>query len=270
MQSVAAAGDYLLYLYGFVRPDLAPPVFDGVEPGAPVFLVSAGDIACAASVVPAEPYLEGDAGDPAARAAWLTSRAMRHHEVLTSLHAAGAVLPLKFGATCRVESDVRAMLEDFGDTLAPLLDRLGGKDEWTLKISADVDAIDARFERESPALQQLRELEAGLPEGRAYFARKQRERTAATLVAQTLAALEDTVCDRLSALELPMVRAGRASDSRLKTITDIALLVDRADRPALEAALGELQADHAACGLAFALVGPWPPYSFVPPLTRNA
>ena len=262
MESLTADPDVerLHYLYGFVDARAPLPAVDGVEPDAPVFAIASDGVACVVSLVPARDY----GGSGAARDEhWLAPRALRHHEVLSALHRVTTVLPLRFGASCASSADVRALLADRQATLRERLSAFHGMDEWTLRITADAAAIADRLERESPVLIELRERAATLPEGRAYFVRKQRANAAAALASQTLAAIEDEVIGRLG---LPVVRGRRAVAG---AFAEAALLVGRDGVDALKAALADLEAEQAWCGLRFAIVGPWPPYSFVPALGGN-
>lgn len=255
----------VLHLYGFVLASLRLPWLTGIDPETAVFLIPCGDVSCAVSRVREAAYAAPAAGDDSDPTAWLTARALRHHNVITQLHAAGGVLPLKFGTICRDEADVRSLLADLHDTLTNLLVTVAQKDEWTLKISADPAAIAERRERESPAFAALRQAEAAMPEGRAYFARKQRAQAAATGVAAWLAVLDDAICERLAQLAVPVIRTERAGSGGIR---DTALLVDRGSMDGIAGALAALQDEHAWCGLSFALSGPWAPYSFVPALDR--
>ena len=262
-------GEHLLYLYGFVSAAAQLPPLEGIEPGATVFLVRSQDLACAASVVNADDYRPGGDGDRAERAAWVTARAVRHHEVVAKLHQAGGVLPLKFGTTCASDRDVRGLLDELADTLRDLLATIARSDEWTVKMSADIPAITERVERETPSLAAMRAAENALPEGRAYFARKQRARAVGEQVARVLGQIEDAVCDRLSEAGHAVARPRRAADGSVRDLADAAVLVDRTGLDALKATLAALQAEHAASSLSFTLVGPWPPYSFVAALPRK-
>jgi hypothetical protein len=247
-------------LYGFVDARAPLPAVEGVEPDTPVFAIASDGVACVVSLVPARDY--GQSG--AARDEhWLAPRALRHHEVLSAVHRVTPVLPLRFGASCASGADVRALLADRQATLREKLSAFQGTDEWTLRMTADAGAIADRLERESPALIELRERAATLPDGRAYFVRKQRASTAAALASQALAAIEDDVIGRLG---LPAVRGRRAVAG---AFAEAALLVGRAGVDALKAALADLEAEQAWCGLRFAIVGPWPPYSFAPALDGN-
>lgn len=262
---VSPLADTILYLYGFVRASAPMPPIAGIEPGSTVFLVAVGDAACAASYVPGSIY-QSPEPRVAPPSEWLTRRAVRHHEVIEALHATGGVLPLKFGSLCQTGDDLRDLLNDLRPAIADRLDRVAGKDEWTLKSTVDAEAIAGQIERESTQVIALHEREAALSEGRAYFVRKQRMRLVATLISERLAALEDAVGDRLARLDIPVVRMRRSPDSPPAALIDAALLVDRQCLDRLKETLIDLQVEHAACGLRVTLVGPWPPYSFVPAL----
>jgi Gas vesicle synthesis protein GvpL/GvpF len=248
------------YLYGFLRSSAPLPALEGLERGAPVFAVGSDEVACAVSLVPAVEYQQhGLARDER----WLAPRAMRHHEVLSALHRATAVLPLRFGTLCASGDDVRALLADRSAELMQALASVDGRDEWTLRMTADADAIANRCDRESPVLIELREREAGLSEGRAYFARKQRANTLAVLVSHAMAAIEDAALERVARPCARVVRGRRAS---MPACAEAALLVARDDLAAIKMTLADVEAEQAWCGLRFALTGPWPVYSFAPAL----
>ena len=98
----------------------------------------------------------------------------------------------------------------------------------------DAEAIAGLIERESAAVIALREREVALPEGRAYFVRKQRMRLVATLISERLAVLEDAVGDRLAGLGVPLVRMRRSPENPGNALTDAPLLVDRGALDALK------------------------------------
>lgn len=257
MESVSTASeDPVLYLFGFVaRPRSIQPV-EGMEPGSQVVFVESGDLACAASPVSLRAFSATiDASSPE-HAEWLGRHAWRHHEILSRLHASATVLPLKFGTLCPDATVARGILEERHATIASLLDRFAGLDEWTLRICLDEEGIASRLERESPELLRMQAAEAALPEGHAYFARRMRLKTTAGLVARVVAGVHAQVLDRLSGLGIEMAKNGGGA----------ALLVDRERFEGVREALRTLESEHADCGAAFELVGPWPPYSFVPAL----
>jgi hypothetical protein len=265
VEAVTTVGaDTVLYLYGFVRP--SADLSRVGEAGAAVLLVEAGDVACAVSAVPAIDYhLPPDASTAAQQLEWVTPRAWRHHEVLRLLHSSGAVVPLKFGTLCADALHVLALLERLRDPVLGLLARFEGKDEWTLRMRADIEALSLAVQATRPDLIASKDEAARLPEGRAYFARKQLQKATADIVTAMLARVEHDVYERLSAAAIDMAPVDPlpASGSREGgVIANAPLLVERGRFAELEAILAQLEQEQADAHLAFELVGPWPPYSF--------
>jgi DNA-binding MarR family transcriptional regulator len=252
----------VLYLYGLLRAGADTSSVEGVEEGSAVFLVENGCIGCAASVVPASGYgrrLDSSPND----LAWLTPRAWRHHEVLRQLHVRGAVIPLKFGVLCDSAEDGRAMLGELPPTVTDMLARLEGKDEWTVRTTADEASLSGIAVQSSDELRRmLREIER-LPDGRAYFARKQLQKATADWVAAYVDEIEAAVHGRLAALgaEVAHMPRPRRGDRQGDAVAEAAVLVERDRFRELEAALRELE-EAQAPRVRFELVGPWPPYSF--------
>jgi Gas vesicle synthesis protein GvpL/GvpF len=246
-----------LYLYGIVRHPAELPQCDAIEDGTAVDVIPAGGIACVVSPVRAADYAPAATGRTAAeQLEWVTPRAWRHHEVVSRLHTATTVIPLKFGTLCTGEDDVRAMLERCSEPIGALLNRLRGRDEWTLSIRIDSDCVTGRFERDDGELRELCAAERSLPEGRAYFVRKKRQQRAASLIAAEFAATTDHVHSRIAGVVDGCCDNGRAAPAAT-------LLVDRARFGDLTDCLAALEAEHAANALALELRGPWAPYSFV-------
>jgi gas vesicle protein GvpL/GvpF len=251
------SGERALYLYGIVAHPVELPGCDAIELGTSLDSIAAAGIACVVSSVRADDYCSSSIGpSAAAQLEWVTPRAWRHHEVVRRLHAMTTVIPLKFGTLCSSVEDVRGLLTRFAGTIATLLDRLGGKDEWTLTIRIDIDRVAAGIEGDDRELHALRALENTLPEGRAYFVRKKHQQRAAQLLEAHVAATTDEVHARIAA----HVDACCAEN---KPAHVAALLVDRARFAELAASLAELEAEHASSGLSLELRGPWAPYGFV-------
>jgi hypothetical protein len=266
MEAAALTDDAVLYLYGFVLPSIDLSGLTGVLDKRPdVFLIQMGGVACAASLVPAGEYKGPPASDGAAeQLEWVAPRAWHHHEVLQHVHTAGTVVPFKFGTLCPSVQDVHTMLRRLRGRILDLLAYFRGKDEWTLNVCADNEALAALHATE-PELLALELEAAGLPDGRRYFARKKCERAAAAFVEKTVDMLKTKVLSELSTLQIEILEARKAVMAPRATarhIVTAALLVDRALFGELKMRLADLEAEYVECGLTLELVGPWPPYSF--------
>jgi len=243
-----------LYLHGFVGYPVCASALAAIARLPGVFIVETGTVACAVRVVTASEYEHPPATDDhAAQLEWLAPRVRSHHEVLRTLHAAGTVVPFKFGALCPGVEELRTLLGEYHDAIAGLLTRFDGKDEWSLKVSADEDALSSFYLRSRQELIALEREHECLPEGRAHFARKKLQQATAALVAETLDTIEQQVFARLARLDV------ESSGS----LSHAALLVDRDRFADVEHSFAELEDEHAALHLTIELTGPWPPYSFV-------
>jgi len=248
--------DGVLYLYGFVPAATDVSTVTAVEQDADTFLVPLGEIACAASAVPAHAYRRPpDESSPAEQLEWVTPRAWRHHQVLRRLHHTATVVPLKFGTLCADATQARALLRDHHAAIAALLAAFRGKDEWTLNTIIDEPALTASLVAADPQLVALEQEAMRLPPGRAYFARKKLQQVTADRIRERRQ-------DAHGAAWRSAVERGLACVPREQGNGTLPLLIERTRFAELEVALAELEDAHAASHVRFELVGPWPPYSF--------
>jgi hypothetical protein len=271
MEAVTTAGgDAVLYLYGFVPAgtDVSTVAASGVD----LFLVELGDVACAAGVVKAMDYHLPAGATGAEQLEWIAPRVWRHHEVLTRLQASAAVVPLKFGTLCPAAAEAHGMLGRLGPSIAALLARFHGKDEWTLTMSADGSDLSAALQATRPELVALGEEARTLPEGRAYFARKKLQQATTEAADAVLAHIEQRVAERVASAGVERAIEARTPGNAAARdrFASMAVLVERSRFAELETVLRELEAEYTTPPVTFELVGPWPPYSFVTGLDLTA
>ena len=246
-----------VYMYGLLAPTAAVDGLTAVEDGREVFLISSGSVACAATIVAGEAWLDEKAA-AAESADWITPRAWRHHEVLRMLHATGGVVPLKFGTLCADVDAVKGILGRLREPIADLLEQFRGRDEWTLRTVVDEAVLSAAIQQGNPELLALQEA-SDLPAGRAYFLRKRLQKTTSELMEKYVDMIHALLRSRLTGTGWRAMPVAAPHGAR-RTGIDLALLVDRALFSELERVLEELESEHS--GVTFELVGPWPPYSF--------
>ena len=255
----------LLYLYGLVPAAAELKGVAGVDNASNVFFVRHEEVACAVSFVPSQEYQDSDGRNPTEQLEWVMPRAWRHHEVLSHLHTAGAVVPLKFGTVCPTEHDVRAMLSRLRASILDLLVRFGGKDEWTLTVSVDRDALTSVLQSEDPRLSALCREAESLAGGRAYMLRRKLEQATAAVAAEKLAALEEVLFRRLFTAGLVSASiepTPKQPPTGTQLFINAALLLERHRFTDLEANLATFEEEHDTLRLRAHLTGPWPPYSF--------
>jgi hypothetical protein len=153
------------------------------------------------------------------------------------------------------------MLADRRDTLAAALDVLAGREEWSVKLLLDREALAAglRGPAEAPA-------EPG--SGAAYLLLRREERRLREALDDRAAGLAEDVHARLQ--ERAVDARVRPAQSRELSgyegdmVLNGAYLVEHDQAGELRALVAELEQRHAPLGARIELGGPFPPYSFVP------
>jgi hypothetical protein len=186
---------------------------------------------------------------------WLERVAVAHDRVTREVASLGPTAPLRLATVFLGEESLRERLTEWHDDASRTLDRIDGREEWSVKAYADPTA---RAQEEADAG------EAGTGEtgaGRAYLMR----RRAATRRQEVLAQEDAEIADRIHAELEGAAVAGRrlaAQDRRLtghvgEMILNGAYLVDR-DRVAVFRQVVEAMAGRHA-HVRVEPAGPWPP-----------
>ena len=256
--------DTALYLFGFVSASGADAEARAI--GRDVMLVPADDVALAATVVRARDYEPPpDSADPSQRLDWVAPLAMRHHDVVQQLHAARTVVPLKFGALCPDVDHAVTIVRRLHGPIAAMLKRFAGKDEWTLTVCADREALAGSLKQARPGPLHLEQDAAHMAAGAAYLARKRLQQLLADLIVEGCDALEERVWRRVADAGAEFAcgpRSARDLSAGGVAVAHGAVLVAREQLAGVEQALGDLEMEHKSIGLTCELSGPWPPYSF--------
>jgi Gas vesicle synthesis protein GvpL/GvpF len=184
--------------------------------------------------------------------AWLEWAARIHNEVVWRVVANATCAPLRLVTVCSDDDSVRAKVDALRTELDDVLDRVEGRQEWSLKVLA-------------PARTSPEPVTASAPASGADYLRRKKE------IADRRRALDEDASR--AAQELHQVASAHAvasrrlapQDPRLTGRTEAMVLnaaylvednAHRAFRDAVTAAADE-------CGhISVELGGPWPPYSF--------
>ena len=196
---------------------------------------------------------------------FLRRTAQAHDAVVFAAHAAGGACPLPLCTIFTGAPSVQAMLAREHDVLLSGLERVRGRDEWSVKVLIDPAAVEPTQPNNATG--------AGSP-GRAFFERKRAERTTAERVSTAAGAAANEIHGALA--------TGAAATTTLRTqpravserdgemALNGAYLIER-ERSEQFAELARISAErHRALGVHVALSGPFAPYSFVsePPPRR--
>ncbi|SNS96692.1 Gas vesicle synthesis protein GvpL/GvpF [Actinomadura meyerae] len=242
------------YVYGVTRADAQLP--DGLTglDDAPVTLVTDGG-ACAAAV----------SDLPTGRALGERADLVAHQKVLNTLVEAGTtVLPFRFGAALADREAVeKELLAGNSDRFAQVLDGLEGRVELRLKATYVQDEVLGEIIAAEPEIaelsQRLREVPADAADAVYYDRIRLGE-----LIAQAMERRRDrdgqVLLDRAAAAAEAFARK---TPAREEDVLDVSFLVRTDRREAFEQAVEELAGEHGD-RIRIRLIGPLPPYDFVP------
>jgi len=241
------------YVYGIIRAGASvPDGLTGVD-DQPVAVVSHGRCAALVSDLVQERPL-GERAD-----------LLAHERVLDTFVSAGVdIVPFRFGAALGSRDAVeKELLAENGEGLAQVLDRLEGRQEMRVKGTYVQDAILREVITEEPEVAELNERLRGVPEDASEAVYYDRIRLG-ELVAQSVKRRRDQDGALLLETLSPTAAAVAAhTPVREEDVLDASFLVERGKLADFRSAV-EALADEHRDRVSVRLVGPLPPYSFVP------
>lgn len=187
---------------------------------------------------------------------WLERVARTHDGVTRTVSRTAASAPLRLATICLSVERVQALLDEWHGALTSALDRVEGRDEWSVKLLVP-RAADHRSTVSSGAGTEERP-------GAAYLQRRRNEAEEKARAASDAEALAEEVHAQLSGLVVASRRLA-LQDARLsglqgRMVLNGAYLVDRERTSAFTDLTERIAAAHPS--LQVEVQGPWPPYSF--------
>lgn len=264
---VAAMSDLLLmpqilYVYAFGRGGHPLPAHvEGIDGSDRIDAVTADDLAAFFTAVDAADFSQGMIDARAKDVEWLGGIGYRHQSVMNSLMRGGTIVPLRAFTLFASEESLRRHLETERERLLKLLERLDGKQEWTLRIEFDPQLWSDALVRRVGSLRALSDEIAGAAAGKAFLLRKKLddEKKAASREAEqeVVAEVERDVLAKLACDTVAETRQQRSG-----AFPQINVLIERDEEARLEELRDDLTQCYASEGVTLALTGPWPPYTF--------
>lgn len=250
----------MLYVYSVTRDAVSPEV-EGVDGSNRFGTVTIDGVSAVYSSVPAESFSQEVIDQRANDLEWLGAIGYRHQEVVSDLMKRTSIVPLRaFTLFSSVEA-LRAYLHEHGEPLAKVLERLDGKQEWTLRLEFDADRWSEALAGRAESLRNLQAEIGGASTGKAFLLKKkydeEKKRASREAEADVLAEIEREVMDKLRGQTIAETRERRGG-----AFPQINVLVNRDEESALQELHAELNARYEREGIIVALTGPWPPYSF--------
>jgi len=192
---------------------------------------------------------------------WLGAIGYRHQSVMSALMRGGTVIPLRAFTLFANETSLRHHIRTERKNFERILDRLDGKQEWTLRIEFAPEQWNDALVHRVDSLKQLTAEIAHASEGKAYLLRKklddERKRVSRDAEQQVVKEVEAAVMQKLACDVISESRVQRGG-----AFPQINVLINRDEEARLQELSEELTRKYGSDGVALALTGPWPPYSF--------
>ena len=192
---------------------------------------------------------------------WLGAIGYRHQSVMTELMRGGTVIPLRAFTLFANEDSLRAHIDGQRAMFTKILNRLDGKQEWTVRIEFEPqkwsDALAGRVD----ALKALTSEMEQAASGKAFLLRKkldeEKKKASREAEQQGVGEIERRILDKLACDSVAESRQQRSG-----AFPQINVLINRDEEARLEDLRQDLEKRYAAEGVTLALTGPWPPYTF--------
>jgi len=258
----------VLYVYAFGRAaHPLPETVEAIDGSQRIQLVTAGDLTAFATDVDDVDFSQAVIDARARDVEWLGGIGYRHQSVMSTLMHGGTIVPLRAFTLFASEENVKSHLDGHRESITSLLDRLDGKEEWTLRVEFDPQLwSDALIHR----VESLRLLAAEVTEaaaGKAFLLRKkleeEKKRASRDAEQQVMQEVEQAVMTKL-----PCDTVAETRQQRSGAFPQINVLLERDENARLQELRDELAERYRDEGVTLALTGPWPPYTFAV-LTNN-
>jgi hypothetical protein len=192
---------------------------------------------------------------------WLGRIGYRHQSVMAELMRGGTIIPLRAFTLFKTHATLKHHLEENREQFEKILERIDGKQEWTLRIEFDPERWRDALSKRVPSLAALETEIDGANPGKAFLLRKkldeERKKASREAEQQVASEIEQAVLDKLRSEVVAESRERRDG-----AFPQINVLLARDEEARLQELHDDLARRYDGEGVTLALTGPWPPYTF--------
>src|SRR5436309_9615765 len=128
----------VFYVYAIAQAQHPRPQrVEAIDGSDVIDVVTAGDVAAFGTPVDDVDFSQGVIDARAKDVEWLGAIGYRHQSVMNALMHGGTIIPLRAFTLFASDESLRRHLENEGARFRKLLERLNGKQEWTLRVEFD-------------------------------------------------------------------------------------------------------------------------------------
>jgi hypothetical protein len=250
----------VLYVYAVTR-EAATPDAEGVDGTTRFGAATVDEIHAVFTPVNAAEFSQDVIDRRAGDLEWLGAIGYRHQAVMADLMKKTAIVPLRAFTLFSSEEALRAYLTEQHELLSRTLERLGGKQEWTLRIELEPVTWNEALAGRVASLRDLQNEIAAASPGKAFLLRKklddEKKRASHAAEDELVGEIEQAVMTKLGCETVAESRQRRDG-----AFPQINVLLNRDEESVLQELRDELAARYQHEGVTLALSGPWPPYTF--------
>lgn len=250
----------VLYVYAVTR-DAATPDAEGVDGTTRFGTTAGGDVHAVFTPVNADEFSQDVIDRRAGDLEWLGAIGYRHQAVMADLMRKTAIIPMRAFTLFSSEEVLRSYLAENRELLSKILDRLDGKQEWTLRIELEPAKWSEALTGRVASLRDLQNEIAAASPGKAFLLRKklddEKKRASHAAEDELVGEIEQAVLSKLGCETVAESRQRRDG-----AFPQINVLLERDEESVLQQLREELTARYQHEGVTLALSGPWPPYTF--------
>jgi len=237
-----------VWVYGVVPAGAALEQLERREGLPDVWVVEAGDLGAVVGNAP-----NGDAKDT-------RNQALAHARVLEATVADAPVVPFRFGIMVPGDQEVGSdLLEAHHDQLAPLLERVEGHVQMTLKVYYREEAVLREIVDNEPEIAQLREAMGEGPEEATRDVRVRLGELVSNAVEQRRQRDSADILERLKPVSVAAVVEGLEKEFM---VLNAPFLLERERQQEFEDTVEEVAKERQE-RMTFRLLGPMPAYNFI-------
>jgi hypothetical protein len=250
----------VIYVYAITR-DAVTPDTEGVDQTRRFGFASSDGVSAIFTAVNAEAFSQEEIDRRAGDLEWIGAIGYRHQAVVQDVMKKTALVPLRAFTLFSSEEALRSYLHENASMLNKVLDRLDGKQEWTLRVEIDPQRWSETLVTRVDRLRALQSEIDTASAGKAFLLRKklddEKKRASHDAEQALVGEIEQVVLDKLACETVSETRERRDG-----AFPQINVLIERDEEAKLQELHASLMDRYASEGVALALSGPWPPYTF--------
>ena len=197
---------------------------------------------------------------------WIGEKAQEHEKVIEGAMATGPVIPMQFGVIFKTKEKLEETLSKKFDQFKQSLEKLAGKQEWSVKVFLKKNIFREAIENQNEAvLAKKKEIEA-MTKGMAFFAQKQIDKVVEEEKDKELDRITEDIYENLGQLSFSKNRAkilekdftGRVEEMILNSF----YLIEESKLSQFQKMVEDFKEKYNSRGVVIEMAGPWPYYHF--------